>query len=92
MRARRAGLAATEAGVLFKKAFLNIEPEVRGLGIAVVFIHVRHWKLINVAVAIQHLIERLTPIFRVGVEDLGRPDFIGGKALGKFDQLPQVGG
>src|SRR5690606_7317231 len=84
-------MAAAELGIFLEQAFLDVEAERLGFVIRVVRIRVGKRKTVYLAIAEKDFVERLAAVVRIGVEDLRRPDLIGDKALGKFNDLPQVG-
>ncbi|HUH05935.1 MAG TPA: hypothetical protein VML75_28290, partial [Kofleriaceae bacterium] len=84
-------VAAPEPGVLLEQALLDVEAESLRLVVAVLAVQVLERIAVDLAVGEQHLVERLPPVLGAGVEDLLRPDLVGGEALGELDRLPEIG-
>ncbi len=84
-------MAAAEGCVFLEQALLHIEAEMPGLDVVVVRVDLARRKAIDLAVAKEHVEQGLALVVRVLVEQLRRPDLVGGEALGKLHQLPEVG-
>src|SRR3546814_7060155 len=50
----------------------------------------RRRKRVDVAVTIEHVVQRLAPVVRIGVENLRRPDLVRCKPLRELHELPEV--
>src|SRR3546814_7895603 len=72
-------VAAAEAGVLLEQAFLYIEFEVPGLLIGVGAVDLLQRKTVDVAVAEQHLEQRLALVGPFGLQDFLLPHLLGGE-------------
>lgn len=83
-------VAAPEGGIFLEEALLQIETEILGFLVLVIRVDLAQRELADIAVLEENLIKRLAAIGGIGVEYLRLPHFIGGEALGKFHQLPEI--
>ncbi|MNM34431.1 hypothetical protein D3C81_450780 [compost metagenome] len=84
-------MAAAKLGVFFEQAFLQVKAKGVGFIVFVASFQLLERELIDLAVFEQHLVQGLALVLGGLGQQLGGPGFIGGKALGKLHQLPQVG-
>ena len=97
-RCQIVGVAAAKLGVLFEQPFLDVKAEgfgfVVGVALDGVLAHLGRLSLgefVHHLVGVEHLVQRLAAILGLLVQEFRRPDFVGLKALGELDVLPQVG-
>src|SRR5690348_1798690 len=66
-------MAATELGILLEEALLDIKAATPGLAVLVAVLHLGEWKLVDLAVAEQHLEKCLAAIGGALGDQLGWP-------------------
>ena len=84
-------MAAAEGGVFLEEAFLQVEAEGLRLVVGVGLVDVRQRELVDMAVAVEHVIQRLAAQAGFLVDQFLRPDLLDLEALGELHQLPEVG-
>src|SRR3546814_11516891 len=83
-------VAAAEARILLEQALLQVEAEMRRLQVLIGGVGVGERELVDLAVAVQHVEQRLAAIAGLGVETLCRPTLVGRDPPGDLDELPRV--
>src|SRR5437764_10179868 len=83
-------VTATETRVFLEQALLHVEAEVLGLGVVVASFDFRCGELIDLAIAEQHIEQRLAAYLRLLGDQLRGPHFLDLEALRKLHELPQV--
>ena len=89
-RGQVVAMAAAKAGVLFKQTLLQVVAQRFGLVVVKAFLNLAHRELVDLAVGIQHVVQRFALEFGRFGQQVGRPDFFHLEALGKLDVLPQI--
>ena len=81
-------VAATELGVLFEQAFLDVEPKLFGFVVIKPLSGFAERELIDLAVGEEHIVEGLAAVLGLFSDQLFRPDFFDLETLGELNQLP----
>ncbi|MNI21702.1 hypothetical protein D3C73_752340 [compost metagenome] len=84
-------MATSEARIFLEYAFLDVKAKSLGLAVFVVWRDFGDREPVDLTILEKDLVEGLAFIVRVLVENVLRPDFLGGEALGELNQLPEVG-
>ena len=84
-------VVAAERGVFLEQALLQVEAERGALVVGVAGLDVGQREAVDLAVAEQHVVERLAALLGRLRQQLRGPDLLDREALGELDQLPEVG-